>query len=175
MTLKDLPHTVVHVPTQDEYDELMKIYEDAGWKWHCGGKPITQNYWDLHKYETCILAKNKCEYGRKDFYELYGFEIITLQQFKELQGLTTMRYKQGDILVNQNGNKRKVLGVCGEVYILSAYDNFDIAYKFYTQFELDDMGYKLYTEEPEDLTELTLEEVAKKFNVDVSKLRIKES
>ena len=36
MTLKELPYTAVHVPTQAEYDELMQIYEDAGWVWSNG-------------------------------------------------------------------------------------------------------------------------------------------
>lgn len=33
INLKSLENTVVHTPTEAEYDELMKIYEDAGWKW----------------------------------------------------------------------------------------------------------------------------------------------
>ena len=86
-----------------------------------------------------------------------------------------MRYKQGDPLVNEYGDKLKVLGISGEVYHMSLYDDFDKAGANFTQKDLDDMGCKLYTEDQEDLTELTLEEVAKKFNVDVSKLRIKES
>lgn len=175
MTLKELPNTVVHVPTQAEYDELMQIYEDAGWKWCSGRKPKVAKRWDAEEEETCVEVKNSFGYAIKTFYENQGWKIITLQQFKELQGLTTMRYKQGDILVDEDGDKRKVLCVCGEVYIFSAYNNFDIFGGSYTQKGLDDLGYKIYIEEPEELTELTLEEIAKKFKVDVSKLRIKES
>jgi len=31
--MKELKNTVVNVKTQAEYDELMEMYEEAGWKW----------------------------------------------------------------------------------------------------------------------------------------------
>lgn len=36
-----------------------------------------------------------------------------------------MKYKQGDILINNAGNKRKILGLCGNIYFVSAIDDFD--------------------------------------------------
>ena len=61
-----------------------------------------------------------------------------------------MKYKQGDILTNDNG-RRKVFGVCGEVYFMS-YESKDTKGKIfnelsggYTQYDLDKGGYKLYT------------------------------
>ena len=61
-----------------------------------------------------------------------------------------MKYKQGDILTDNNGY-RKVLGVCGEVYFTS-YAAEDIEgeslnnhFDGCTQYDLDENGYKLYT------------------------------
>lgn len=54
-----------------------------------------------------------------------------------------MKYKQGDIIKNEDG-KRKILGICGEVYFLS-FDN-DFSHSCgnnYTNTDLEDMGYKL--------------------------------
>lgn len=84
------------------------------------------------------------------------------------------KYKVGDILVDEDGDYYKVLGVGNHGFELSDYcdepddgclDNFDEYVKF------DDMdGYTKHSE----LKEVTLEEIASKFGVDTSKLRIKE-
>ena len=82
-----------------------------------------------------------------------------------------MKYKKGDILIDKRRNKVKILGVCGSVYFIS------MEYKFemvdgspYTKKELDDEGWKLFTE-PEE-TVLTMDEVAKLAGVSVDKLKI---
>lgn len=81
----------------------------------------------------------------------------------------------GDILVDDDGDETKVLGVLGEVIFRSRINEFGVFGIGYTVTELKDEGFKLKQEEqPEDTTELTLKEVADKFNIDVDKLRIKE-
>lgn len=49
--------------------------------------------------------------------------------------------QQGQIITNKNGDKRKILGVCGEVYILSYTDVFDIVGYMLTEKEIKDSGY----------------------------------
>lgn len=90
MTLKELPNTVVHVPTQAGYDELMQIYDDAWWRWYFGRKPKGIKYWHVKKEETCVEVESTFGYARKPFYERMDYKVITLQQFKELQGLITL-------------------------------------------------------------------------------------
>ena len=74
-----------------------------------------------------------------------------------------MKYKQGDILTNNNGY-RKIFGVCGEVCFMS-YSSENIEgenlNKFcdgYTQYDLDRYGYKLYT--PPEEVEMTVAEIS---------------
>jgi len=74
-----------------------------------------------------------------------------------------MKYKQGDILTDNNGY-RKILGVCGEVYFMS-YESKDTKGKIfnelsggYTQYYLDKNGYKLYT--PPEEVEMTVAEIS---------------
>lgn len=84
-------------------------------------------------------------------------------------------YQVGDILVDKGGMERKVLDVFPNTLVLSECDDFDDIFDLYTYSKIEKYGYKLKDSEEEDLTELTLEEVAKKFKIDVNKLRIKES
>lgn len=94
-SLRELPHTVVHCKTQKEYDELMQIYEDAGWKWNEGQNATYKNNWTSYKGETCVLIKDGFCYcpaqpDRRDrisYYRLNGYKILSLQEFKEEQGL----------------------------------------------------------------------------------------
>ena len=85
MKLKPLENTVVHTPTKKEYDELMQIYEDAGWLSQGACKPTSRPY---NKSYNCTMV---CNYfsrmGINDYYELVGYSIITLDQFKKTQGI----------------------------------------------------------------------------------------
>ena len=80
-------------------------------------------------------------------------------------------YKCGDILVNMHGNERKILGICGEVYFMSYENNFNKTASGQTKQELDDMGFKLKSS-PSKL-ELSMNEIAEKFGIDVGSLKIK--
>ncbi len=78
-------------------------------------------------------------------------------------------YSQGDILVNKDGDKRKILGVCGEVYLMSLTNNFENYTSGYTKYELDSLGYSLFTE----IKEYSMDEIAKSLGVYVKDLKIK--
>lgn len=79
-------------------------------------------------------------------------------------------FNVGDIIVNENGLKRKVLAVTGEMTALSNKTNFNYLFGWFTKKDLEDYGYKLANEEE---TTLSMQEVADKFGVDVDKLKIK--
>lgn len=77
------------------------------------------------------------------------YECLTPEDCTHVEG-----YQQGDILVDENGDKVKVLGVCGEVYFMSSWADFGCAGGDFTIEELNKYGYKLFTEEkPDDKTE----------------------
>jgi hypothetical protein len=75
-----------------------------------------------------------------------------------------MMYKEGDILAD-GFYKRKVLGVCGSVYLMSKVNNFDVCADGWTKQELDEADYKLKTEE--EAEEVTMKEVCAKFGKNV--------
>ena len=58
-----------------------------------------------------------------------------------------MKYKVNDIIINKDGNKRKVLEAFTNTYILSDYDDMEVANNnVYLELELDKNGYTLYQE-----------------------------
>lgn len=85
--------------------------------------------------------------------------------------------EQGDIVVNEYG-RRKVLGVCGKAYLLSVCDDFESFGRALTIKDLKDSCYTLVTDEveekEEEVLELTLQDIADKFEVDVKTIKIKE-
>ena len=84
-TLKEMENTVVECETQAEYNELMQIYEDAGWTWISGDKPTNKDNWASS--ETCIKARNNFQYTQRQYYISNGYSVISLEKFKNIQGL----------------------------------------------------------------------------------------
>lgn len=80
----------------------------------------------------------------------------------------------GDIIENDT-HTRKVLGICGDVYLMS-YDNDNDLYNTgYTLIELINKGYILkQPEETKEIVELTIEDIAKLKGVDPSTIRVKD-
>jgi len=56
-----------------------------------------------------------------------------------------MKYKQGDILIDDDGDKAMILAVTGLLYGRSMYNQFDVFYGWLTEKELDEKGWKLET------------------------------
>lgn len=83
----------------------------------------------------------------------------------------TLKWK--DVLVDSDGKERMVLGVLNDLVFLSYYDDFEIAKSGINhKKELQTLGYTIKQATPEKL-ELTLEQVAEKFGVDVTNIKIK--
>ena len=52
----------------------------------------------------------------------------------------------GQFLINKDGEKRKILGVCGEVIFVSQTDDFNYSQNLYTRYELEKNGWSLLEE-----------------------------
>lgn len=168
MKLKEMENTGVLIESVEVLREFLKICEDGGWQTISENKPTD-------KFKM-FASRIPCELAVKNYFGSAScgwFDTqITLQQFKEAQ--ITMKYKEGDVLVEGNGQEIKILGVCGQVYFISEEDDFVNADDDnYTEAWLDNYGYNLKADAP-DLTTLTLEDVAKMAGVDVDNLRIKD-
>ena len=161
---------VINVRTQKDYDDLMEELERDGWMWSgimwSGIKPTEGLYWNEYKENTYINLEDY----KKIYYSNYsGNKKITPYPPKDLHHL-----EEGDILVDKDGDKRKVLGVHKYLVHLSRCDEFSsyCAYSLTIE-QLEEEGYKLKSSEPSEPLEVTLDEVAEKFGVDVKNLKVK--
>ena len=86
-------HKLVYLPTQNDYWDLMKIYECGGWKWITGVYPTHYNNWISLGEETCIsIGDNFTSKRRAPFQP--GTEQITPQKFYDIQGITPEMLKK---------------------------------------------------------------------------------
>jgi hypothetical protein len=152
----------IHTPTQESYDKLMKEAERLGYRWGGGTLPTKLNNWGKYKKETCICFEEDKTLGycNREWFKANNYKLITKLE-ESMQ--------QGDILTDGE-SERKILGICGEVYLMSD-GRFNRFFGAYTQQDLEDDGWKLKEEETETI--VSMSEVAEKFGVDVKKLKIK--
>jgi hypothetical protein len=130
---------------------------------------------NLKKGDTGIVRKyNRDDSGyfifkNKDSDEdLWLFNESDLELYKrDLDHL-----EEGDILVNKDGDEYKVLGVHKYMVHLSGNNDFEAIGCGYTLEELKKCGFKLKDQQDETL-EVTLDDIADKFNVNVKNLKVK--
>lgn len=95
LILTPIGKTAIHVPTQEEYWTLMRVYEIGKWKWRDGKKPTSVNIWTGDEKETCISAvdynlngtihKNSFGFSDRRCYSYIKWNIITPQDFYNFQ------------------------------------------------------------------------------------------
>jgi len=93
LNLTPMEETVVNTPTQEDYNQLVMVYECGGWEWYGGGLPTKYSNWDTLKEETCIDAgsdypsSDEGKFGRaeKEWFEERGCKILTPQDFYDTQ------------------------------------------------------------------------------------------
>ena len=157
MELKEMRKVGVEVYNETERDELTSLKQSAGWKTYVPGSHTVYPF-ALPAYSDASWASSP--------YQRAGWEIITLQQFKERQGI--MKYSEGDVLVNSN-NTLEIQGNIGKVYVSVDAGG---TTRMDTEKALDEYGYTLKTDEPE-LVEKTVAEVEKEMGLPAGTLRIK--
>jgi len=88
---------LVHTPTQEEYVELMRVFECGGWRYLGGSLPTKYNYWKYNREETCISAGmnylmggevGKIGYQDKQICLNEGCKVILPNEFYEIEGVT---------------------------------------------------------------------------------------
>jgi hypothetical protein len=75
---------VIHTKTQEEYNQVMEIFEKKGWTW-IGKTKFTDYNWDLYKEKTCIQYKNEFSFCNKKYYIKNDYEIISFNEFIQLE------------------------------------------------------------------------------------------
>lgn len=96
---------------------------------------------------------------------LYEYRLV-----KENPIVRTIKdVQKGDIIMDTYGGLRKVLEKLGDIVFISRIDDHDAFYETYTVKDLD-KWFSLF--EKDDTVELSMDEIAKKFKIDVDKLKI---
>lgn len=105
INLTPIKKTTINPKTQEEYDELMRVYELGNWIWNNRSLATKLGCWKKYKEETCIGAgidystKNKKIFGfcDKDFYLMVNWNIISTEEFYNMQKITPEMIKEINI------------------------------------------------------------------------------
>lgn len=135
MKLKELPNTVVHCKTRKEYDQLMKMYEEAGWRW-CSGNLPTANSWDSRSdsYGRILIRvqdgfsqpvydeSSRCEISFSDFLREQGIpakkevhSLLRTYTVYEHDNCPVKLWCRGEEVKARNGRKVKTYTVTGDL------------------------------------------------------------
>jgi len=83
MSLKEYRDKLVKLDSLEEYNELMRLYAGVGWVWCSGEHPCAAD--SEVDFNLSYRYEIKNEFG---YFSLTSpYEVITLQEFKELQGI----------------------------------------------------------------------------------------
>lgn len=102
------------------------------------------------------------EYSFRVSFEIETGRVSYLRPFKK----TLYNLEEGDIVVDEDGYERMVLGACGKVYFMSIFGCFDISDNMQTARELERRGYTIKGQEPELETVEVLGKTYKKEDVE---------
>ena len=103
----------------------------------------------------------------------WGWDKNWIEPYNPTITWDTLKWK--DVVVDKDGDEQMVLLIANDLVFLSYYDDFESARTdFSHKQQLQDRGYtiKQPTPPPEKL-ELTLDQIAEKFGVDVTNIKIK--
>lgn len=78
----------------------------------------------------------------------------------------------GDILIDDDGDEHRVLGVCGEIIFVSDSDDHRESYLYNTAYEFQQGGWTIKGSEP-TTTELTMADIEQKLEMAPGTLRVK--
>lgn len=133
-----------------------------------GNENSTHNYYRLGEIITLVEDDGS---SNPFFQRKSGDRICTSFRSLEPYKKDLDNLEVGDILIDNEGNERMVLGISDLVFHMSSEDDLDVAYGNFTLAEFKRDGWRLKEEEKK--VELTLDEVAEKFGVDVNLLKIR--
>ncbi len=112
LNLTSLRRTVVQVPTQKEYWDVMRVYECGGWKWSRGDLPTEEgNRWYQYKKETCVGAgieflykkEKRFGYDCNEFYIGENQKVLSISEFYDKQTITPGMLKEINRWFDENG------------------------------------------------------------------------
>jgi len=111
LKLTPMKKRAVSTPTQESYDELLRVYECGGWKWIDGDLPTGYNNWQIVQEKTCLDAgvnysdEKRFGYGDKEWFEANDCEVISTSDFYNAQDppITKKMIDEVNLWFEQNG------------------------------------------------------------------------
>ncbi len=132
MKLKELPNTAVLCKTREEYDRLMKIYEDAGWLWFGGEKPTefdgfrdVDEFVDVNdRFMTGKMAYDRDVLSLTEFLREAGVSVTKTEIRSFIKKYTVFQHddvpfalweRDGTVQIRQGRRKAKSFTVTGDL------------------------------------------------------------
>lgn len=177
-------NTVVHCATEQDSVKVLTIAHKLGYKWSVGEDYLFRSYWKINEEETCY-SLHSGRHSTFSYYKKTGYEIITAQEFLKLHNMMTKKeieeykdFKDGDLVLNREKEKFELCQVHPKMFALRNIENDSACFVLFTLSEIQ-KDFKLYVapenilpDEPKAI-ELTLDEIAEKFGLPVSQIKIK--
>lgn len=77
----------INCKTKDEFQRVLEIFEKKRWQWCDGDKPTSNvKKWYNYQSYTCIEYDNFFGYANMQFCKNHGFQIISFEEFLQLEG-----------------------------------------------------------------------------------------
>ena len=154
---------VVHVKTQDEYNQFMQLLEkETKLKLAWGEKPTDSFKWIIEKEKTCIrrvVSSDMISFGDISYYDSNGYEIIEFSDLMKKEN--NMKFKVGDKVrvrswesmetefgLDDSGNIylgcallffKRMKSLCGNLYTIDAIDDGWYTLKESSYYLIDEM------------------------------------
>ena len=170
----------IKTETQEQFDRVLEIFEKKGWVWWREYKPtLFKQIWERFNKNTCIDYKNECWYSDAKFYKEEWYEIISFEDFLKEEGIEEWSewmevYVSTESEANALDYKYKLilLKKCSDWYVCilkSCEKNF----REWKTFTTDIWRYAVPVPKEKPKTEVTMQEIADKFEIAVEDLKIK--
>ena len=108
--MKLVENTVVHCPTEELANKILKIAHDNGYKWCSGYSYISRNNWEHYKENTCynIVKGTYCdkEYSLDRHYTIISAKQFLINNLKQ-EIMKDLKYFQTKTLI-VNGSTRDI-------------------------------------------------------------------
>jgi len=166
----------INTKTQEEYNRVIEIFEKKGWVWNSWRLPTNWlNMWNDYKENTCVDYKNNFRRADINSDIQLWYKIISFQEFLEMEWkeefvrwervlmrdydyeeweeriyIATIKWAKTPYIVVNNLDEKKFIN----------WEKFSI------------MAYK-QIKKLKPKTELTMQEIADKFWIDIDNLKIK--
>ena len=182
----------MHCKTEKEAEEFCKVMDEDGRTWNTGGSYIDESNYVTHKTQTCY-ALDDGRYSNLNFFKTEDYTILEWEDFMEftkddLKIGYVVQLRNGDYEIVINSFKGVVFMNMGSYSYLNSYEKdlkcngllekYDVikvwgfANDVIQSLFIGTISRELLWERKEP-KELTMQEIADKFGVDVKDLKIK--